>query len=72
MYDQVTGSKFWSAIDAIIRAFLTDFCSFIKASPAQQREIEQETCYTGVILQSDLKFNKHIQSKIGNAKNSWA
>jgi len=35
-------------------------------------EIVQETCYLGVILQSDLEFNKHIQSKIGKAKNSWA
>jgi hypothetical protein len=31
-------------------------------------ETVRETRYLGVILQTDLKFNKHIQSKIGKAK----
>ena len=31
-------------------------------------EIVQETKYLGVILQSDLKFTKHIQVKVGKAK----
>jgi len=31
-------------------------------------EIVQETRYLSVIVQSHLKFNKHIQSKIGKAK----
>ena len=30
-------------------------------------EVAQEAKYLGVIIQSDLKFNTHIQNKVSNA-----